>query len=132
MEDQETNIPESLKYTDEHEWLVLDDDIGTIGITDYAQAELGDIVYVELPEVGDELEKGQVFGTIEAVKTASELYSPISGQVVEINTTLEEEAEQVNIEPYDAGWLIKIRLADSGEVGQLLSAQEYAELIDDL
>jgi glycine cleavage system H protein len=132
MEDQETNIPESLKYTDEHEWLVLDDDIGTIGITDYAQAELGDIVYVELPEVGDELEKGQVFGTIEAVKTASELYSPISGQVVEINTTLEEEAEQVNIEPYDAGWLIKIRLAASDEVGQLLSAQEYAELIDDL
>jgi glycine cleavage system H protein len=132
MEDQETNIPEALKYTDEHEWIALEDGVGTIGITDYAQSELGDIVYVELPEVGDQLEKGQVFGTIEAVKTASELYAPVAGEVVEINTTLEEDAEQVNTEPYDAGWMVKIRLASADEVGQLLSAQEYTELLDGL
>lgn len=132
MEDQETNIPEILKYTDEHEWVALDDGVCTVGITDYAQAELGDIVYVELPEVGEELEKGQVFGTIEAVKTASELYAPVAGEVVEINTTLEEDAEQVNAEPYEAGWMVKIRLASSDEMDTLLSPQEYAELIDGL
>ena len=99
----EPQIPENLSYTEEHEWISLDSDVCTVGITDYAQSELGDIVFVELPEVGDYIEKGQVFGTVEAVKTVAELYAPASGEVVEVNQTLEDMVEQINTDPYGAG-----------------------------
>ncbi len=119
-------IPEELKYSEDHEWIAAD---GLIGITDYAQSQLGDIVFAELPEVGQRLEKGQVFGTIEAVKTVAEVYAPVSGEVVEVNQAVQEGAEVINADPYGAGWLIRIRLADPQELEQLLGAGEYAGLI---
>ena len=125
----DSDIPEELKYSEDHEWLSLDDGTGAVGITDYAQSQLGDIVFVELPEVGQQLEKGQVFGTIEAVKTVAEVYAPVSGEVVEINAAVQEGAEVINADPYGAGWLIKIRLAEPKELSQLLSAAGYAGLI---
>ena len=131
MAEPETRVPEDLRYTEQHEWISLDGELGTIGITDYAQSELGDIVFVELPEVGDSLEKGQAFGTVEAVKTVEELYSPVSCQVMEVNETLEESAEQVNADPYGDGWLIKVRLDDPEEAAELLGPSEYAEFIED-
>lgn len=131
MAESETRVPEDLRYTEQHEWISLEGELGTIGITDYAQSELGDIVFVELPEVGDTLEKGQAFGTVEAVKTVEELYSPVSCQVVEVNETLEESAEQVNADPYGDGWLLKVRLDDPEEAGGLLGPSEYAEFIED-
>jgi len=118
--------PEELKYSEDHEWIAAD---GLIGITDYAQSQLGDIVFAELPEVGQRLEKGQVFGTIEAVKTVAEVYAPVSGEVVEVNQAVQEGAEVINADPYGAGWLIRIRLADPQELEQLLGAGEYAGLI---
>ncbi|MSR83259.1 MAG: glycine cleavage system protein GcvH [Candidatus Latescibacteria bacterium] len=124
-----SEIPEELKYSENHEWLDLDGKTGAIGITDYAQSQLGDIVFVELPEVGQQLEKGQIFGTIEAVKTVAEVYAPVSGKVVEINVVVQEGAEVINSEPYGAGWLIKIHLADPKELSQLLSPSDYAGLI---
>jgi glycine cleavage system H protein len=124
-----THIPENLAYSEEHEWISQDNEIFTVGITDYAQAELGDIVFVELPEVGDYLKQGQTFGTVEAVKTVSDLYAPASGEVVEVNRTLEENAEQVNSDPYGVGWLIKIRPEDETELNLLLSPDDYAKLI---
>lgn len=124
-----SEIPEDLKYSEDHEWLGLEDETGTVGITDYAQSQLGDIVFVELPEVGQQLEKGQVFGTIEAVKTVAEVYAPVSGEVVEVNAAVQEGAEVVNAEPYGAGWLIKIRLVEPKELSQLMSAGDYAGLI---
>jgi glycine cleavage system H protein len=124
-----SEIPEELRYSEDHEWLGLEGEIGTVGVTDYAQSQLGDIVFVELPEVGQRLEKGQVFGTIEAVKTVAEVYAPVSGEVVEVNAVVQEGAEVVNAEPYGAGWLIKLRLAEPGELSQLLSAADYAGLI---
>ena len=125
----DTRVPEELSYTEDHEWVSMDSDIGTVGITDYAQSELGDIVFVELPEVGQTLRKGERFGTVEAVKTVEEIYVPLSGEVVEINEALEEDAEQVNKEPYGAGWMIRIRCSDQKELSQLLSPDDYAELI---
>ena len=125
-------IPENLSYTEEHEWLLQDTDVCTVGITDYAQSELGDIVFVELPEVGVMLEKGQVFVMIEAVKSVAELYAPAAGEVVEVNLTLEDKAAQINSDPYVAGWMIKLRCQDPDELGQLLSAQDYSDLIADL
>lgn len=130
-ESSETKIPEELHYSEQHEWIAMDSGVGTIGITDYAQAELGDIVFVELPQVGDKLEKGQAFGTVEAVKTVEDLYSPVSGEVVEVNDTLEESAEQVNSDPYADGWMIKVRLDSAGELDELLGADGYRELIED-
>lgn len=130
MAESETRIPDDLHYTEQHEWISIEGDLGTIGITDYAQSELGDIVFVELPEVGDTLEKGQAFGTVEAVKTVEELYSPVSCQVLEVNETLEDNAEQVNADPYGEGWLIKVRLDDE-EAADLLGAPEYAVFIED-
>jgi glycine cleavage system H protein len=127
----ETRIPDELQYSEQHEWIAIDSGVGTIGITDYAQAELGDIVFVELPEIGDVLERGQSFGTVEAVKTVEDLYSPVSGEVVEINETLEESAEQVNADPYADGWMIKVRIDSPDEVDELLSADAYRELIED-
>jgi glycine cleavage system H protein len=125
----EPQIPENLAYTEEHEWIFQDSDVCMVGITDYAQSELGDIVFVELPEVGEYIEQGQIFGTVEAVKTVAELYAPASGEVVEINQMLEESAEQINTDPYGAGWMIKIRTESHGQLERLLSPQEYAELI---
>ena len=125
----DTDIPEGLSYTEEHEWISMDSDIGTVGITDYAQSQLGDIVFVELPDVGQNLQKGERFGTIEAVKTVEDLYSPATGEVVEVNESLESVAEQVNKDPYGAGWMIRIRFSDQKESTDLLSSKEYAEFI---
>jgi len=127
--DSDSRIPEELHYSEHHEWLSLDGDIGTVGITDYAQSELGDIVFVELPEVGDCLQKGQSFGTVEAVKTVEELYSPASGEILEVNSTLEEEAEQVNVDAYGEGWMIRLRLDKPEEAKELLSPAAYTELV---
>lgn len=131
MSEAEPRVPDELKYSEQHEWLSLDGEVGTIGVTDYAQSQLGDIVFVELPQVGDVLEKGQVFGTVEAVKTVEELYCPVAGEVVEINETLEDDAEQVNSDAYGDGWMIKVRLADTSDAESLLSAEDYQELIED-
>ena len=129
-EDLESGIPEELRYSEQHEWVSLDDDAGTIGITDYAQAELGDIVFVELPEVGERIEKGQAFGSVEAVKAVEDLYCPVSGEVIEVNETLEETAEQVNSDPYSDGWMIKVRIDNAGELEELLSPDGYKEFIE--
>ena len=126
----ETRIPEELRFSEQHEWISLDSGVGTIGITDYAQSELGDIVFVELPEVGEVLEKGQTFGTVEAVKTVEDLYCPVSGEVIEVNETLVETAEQVNSDPYSDGWMIKVRIDDAGELEELLSPDGYREFIE--
>ena len=125
----QTQIPEHLIYSESHEWLQLESDIATIGITDFAQTELGDIVFAELPEVGEHLERGETFGTLEAVKTVADLIAPVSGEVLEVNDSLAEEAEQINEDPYSGGWLLKIRIADSADLENLLSAQDYADLI---
>ena len=123
------NIPSDLLYTNDHEWVKLDEDIATIGITDFAQQELGDIVYIEIETVGDSLEKEQVFGTVEAVKTVSDLFMPISGEVLEFNTALEDTPETVNNEPYDSGWIIKIKIENPSQLKHLLSAEQYKQLI---
>ena len=123
------NIPENLKYTKDHEWVAIDGDVATVGITDFAQGELGDIVFVEIETEGETLDKEEVFGTIEAVKTVSDLYMPLAGEVVEFNTELEDTPELVNQEPYEGGWMIKIKISDPSEVDSLLSAEEYKALI---
>lgn len=125
----QTQIPEHLIYSESHEWLQLESDIATIGITDFAQTELGDIVFAELPEVGEHLERGETFGTLEAVKTVADLIAPASGEVLEVNDSLAEEAEQINEDPYGGGWLLKIRIDDAADLEDLLSAQDYADLI---
>jgi len=126
----ETKIPDHLVYSESHEWILQDSDIATIGITDFAQTELGDIVFVELPEIGEHLEMGEAFGTVEAVKTVADLLAPISGEVLEINETLEESAEQINKDAYEAGWMLKIHIDDLDNFQHLLSPSEYAELLD--
>ncbi|MEQ8908285.1 MAG: glycine cleavage system protein GcvH [Vicingaceae bacterium] len=123
------NIPAELKYTEDHEWIKIDGDTATIGITDYAQGELGDVVYVEIETDGEELEKGEVFGTVEAVKTVSDLFMPLDGEVVEVNDKIEAEPELVNNDPYGEGWLIKVKLADSSAADELLSAEAYQDAI---
>ena len=127
-----STVPDHLYYSDQHEWVLMEEDTGTIGITDYAQSELGDIVFVELPEVGDILSQGEPFGTIEAVKTVAELFAPVSGEVVEINTSLENTVEKVNSDPYTEGWMIKIRIQDPGEMDLLLAPEAYDLMIRDL
>lgn len=122
------NTPNELKYTKDHEWVKIEGDTAIIGITDYAQSELGDIVYVDVDTEGDELEAGEVFGTIEAVKTVSDLFLPVSGEVVEVNAKLEDEPELVNSDPYGDGWIIKVKVSDLNE-GELLDAEAYQELI---
>jgi len=122
-------LPKELKYTDEHEWVLVEDNVATIGITDYAQGELGDIVFVELPSVDDEFKQADPFGTIEAVKAVSDLYSPVSGKIVEVNEMLEDQPEIINASPYDKGWMIKIELSDVSELDALLSADEYKDQI---
>jgi len=117
--------PEELIYTEEHEWIRMEGSIAVVGVTDYAQGELGDIVFVELPEAGAELESGGVFGTIEAVKTVSDLYAPISGKVVEVNHMLGDAPESINTSPYEDGWMIKIETADASELDKLMDATGY-------
>ena len=130
-ENPDSGIPEDLRYSEQHEWVSLDGDVGTIGITDYAQAELGDIVFVELPEVGERLESGQTFGSVEAVKAVEDLYCPVAGEVLEVNATLEDGADQVNGEPYGAGWMIKLRLDNPTDADDLMSAADYSKLVED-
>lgn len=123
------NVPESLKYTEDHEWIKIDGDTATVGITDFAQSELGDIVYVEIETEGEEIEKGEVFGTVEAVKTVSDLFMPVSGEVTEVNEALEDAPETVNENPYEKGWMIKIKMSNPDEVNELLSADQYKDVI---
>jgi glycine cleavage system H protein len=123
------DIPSELKYTEEHEWVDAQDDIAVIGITDWAQGELGDIVYLELPDIGTTVKQMDVFGTIEAVKTVAELFSPVSGEVIEVNVKLEDEPELINSDPYSDGWMVKIRMDDPTELENLLSADDYQSLI---
>lgn len=125
------NLPPTLKYSKSHEWVLLEGDVATIGITDHAQSELGDVVYVDLPEVGRTLVLDEVFGSIESVKTVSDLYSPLSGEVVEVNPTLNAEAEKVNGDPYGGGWLVKIKLSSPEEWDELLGAEAYAAIIQE-
>lgn len=123
------NLPETLKYTKDHEWVRIEGDVAYVGITDFAQSELGDIVYVDIDTVDKQVGKEEVFGTVEAVKTVSDLFSPMSGTVVEFNTQLENSPELVNSDPYGEGWIIKLSVDDSSEVEELLSAEAYRELI---
>ena len=123
--------PDDLKYTKEHEWVAVRGTVGTVGITHYAQEELGDIVYVEVPAAGTAVVAGEEFGTVESVKAVSEIYAPVSGEVVEVNESLTEHPETINKDPYEAGWLIKIRLADLDEPKALMSAAEYRKFIED-
>src|SRR6266851_2370635 len=120
--------PDSYKYTKDHEWIELSGDRGKVGITDYAQQQLGDVVYMELPDVGTTLKQGQSFGTIESVKAVSELYSPVSGEVVEVNAALKDKPETVNADPH-ASWMIVVKLANPGEAGALLDAAQYQDLV---
>jgi glycine cleavage system H protein len=124
------NIPENLKYTKDHEWVKLDGDIATIGITDYAQGELGDIVFVEIETVGETLEKEETFGTVEAVKTVSDLFMPMSGKIIEKNEGLDDSPEVVNKDPYNKGWMIKVKISDPSEFNELLDAVAYKELVE--
>nr|WKN40154.1 glycine cleavage system protein GcvH [Tunicatimonas sp. TK19036] len=123
------NIPDSLKYTKDHEWLRLEGNEAYIGITEFAQQELGDIVYVEIETEGQELEQGEVFGTVEAVKTVSDLFMPVTGTVIEVNPELESAPELVNEDPYNKGWMIKIQISDKADLGELLDQQAYQEVI---
>ena len=123
------NVPADLKYTKDHEWIKVDGDTVTIGITDFAQGELGDIVYVEVETEGETLAKEEVFGTVEAVKTVSDLFMPISGEVVEFNEAIESAPEAVNSDAYGEGWMIKVKMSDSSELDELLSAEQYSEII---
>jgi len=123
------NIPADLKYTKDHEWIKVEGDTATIGITEFAQGELGDIVYVDVDTVDETLEREEVFGSVEAVKTVSDLIMPISGEVIEFNESLEDEPEKVNSDPYGDGWMIKVAFSDASQFGELLSADQYKELI---
>lgn len=123
------NFPEELQYTKEHEWIKVEGEFAIVGITDYAQSELGDIVFVEIETVGESLEKEEIFGTIEAVKTVSDLFMPVSGEVMEINPDIESNPEFINKDPYGKGWMIKVKLSDSSQVAGLMSAKEYKAMI---
>lgn len=121
------NVPEDLHYSKDHEWIRVEGDIGTIGITDHAQNALGDVVYVELPKAGESFSAHEAFGSVESVKAVSEIFTPVSGEVTEVNEALQDEPEKVNNDPYTVGWLIQIRLRNKGEVDSLLSAAEYED-----
>ncbi|MBI1993876.1 MAG: glycine cleavage system protein GcvH [Deltaproteobacteria bacterium] len=123
-------FPEGLKYTKEHEWVLVEDRIATIGITEYAQQELGDVVYVELPEVGEKIVKDDPFGAVESVKAVSDIYAPVSGTVIEVNDTLPDSPETINDDAYGDGWMIKVEMSDADDLKDLMSAEEYAEYVD--
>ncbi len=123
------NIPAQLKYTKDHEWISIDGEVATVGITDFAQGELGDIVYVEVETLDETLEMDEIFGTVEAVKTVSDLFLPLSGEIIEFNEVLEDEPEKVNTDPYGEGWMIKIKISDASQIDKLLSADAYKELV---
>ena len=123
------NVPEELHYSKDHEWIRVEGDTGTIGITDYAQHSLGDVVYVELPKVGDKFEAHESFGSVESVKAVSELFTPVSGEVVEVNDALQDTPESVNSDPYGAAWMIRVRVKDKGAVDALLTAAEYEDFL---
>lgn len=123
------NIPAELKYTKDHEWVKIDGDTAIVGITDFAQGELGDIVYVEVETLDETLDKEEVFGSVEAVKTVSDLFLPLSGEIVAFNEALEDAPENVNTDPYGEGWMIKIKFSDAGEIDELMSADDYKALI---
>ncbi|WP_293873230.1 glycine cleavage system protein GcvH [Flavobacterium sp.] len=123
------NIPSNLKYTKDHEWVLIDGDIATIGITDFAQKELGDIVYVEVETLDQTLDKDEVFGTVEAVKTVSDLFLPLSGEIIEFNNGLDSNPEEVNADPYGKGWMIKLKIANFSQTDELLSSESYRQLI---
>ncbi len=123
------NIPSEFKYTKDHEWIKVEGDILTVGITDFAQGELGDIVYVEVETVDETLEVDEVFGTVEAVKTVSDLFLPVSGEIIEFNETLEDEPEKVNSDPYGEGWMVKIKMSDKSQLDDLLDADAYKAII---
>jgi len=130
MTESTMDIPKDLKYTKEHEWAKEEGDTALLGITDFAQHSLGDVVFVELPEVGTQLKKGEAFGSVESVKAASDIYSPLSGEVIEINSELEDHPELLNESPYEKGWIIKIRVSDSGESAELMNEAKYAEFVE--
>ena len=123
--------PDDLKYTKEHEWVAVNGNVGTVGITHYAQSELGDIVYVELPAAGSPVMAGEEFGTVESVKAVSEIFAPVSGEVLEVNTALAKNPETINKDPYGEGWLMKLKLADPKEISSLMSAAEYRKYIEE-
>ena len=123
-------IPAELKYTEDHEWVRVEGDTATVGITDFAQGELGDVVFVEIETEGEELDKGETFGTVEAVKTVSDLFMPVGGEVAEVNETLADEPEIVNKDPYGKGWMIKIKVKDSSELDDLLTADDYKKMVE--
>ncbi len=124
------NIPKELKYTEEHEWIRIDGNTATIGITDFAQGELGDIVYIDIDSIGNDLDGNEIFGTVEAVKTVSDLFMPIKGKVLEINSDIESTPEIVNEDPYGKGWIIKIEISEDQDISNLLSDEEYRNMID--
>jgi glycine cleavage system H protein len=123
--------PEDYLYSKDHEWMLIQDNVGTIGITDYAQHELGDVVYVDLPEVGDKFEAGEPFGSVESVKAVSEVFCPVGGEVTEVNSKLEESPELINSSPHQNAWMIKIRITNNEELKELLSSEEYAEYLQE-
>ncbi|MFP4555867.1 MAG: glycine cleavage system protein GcvH [Bacteroidales bacterium] len=125
------NIPTDLKYTKDHEWIKVDGNVATVGVTDFAQSQLGDVVFVEIETEGETLDKEEVFGTIEAVKTVSDMFMPVSGKIVAVNEQLADTPELVNKDPYGDGWMIKIELSDASEVDELLTADKYKETIDE-
>ena len=123
------NFPDNLKYTKDHEWVMVDGDVATIGITDFAQSELGDIVFVDISSQGDSLGAHEVFGTVEAVKTVSDLYMPVSGEVIEVNGDLDAAPESVNSDPYGAGWMVKVKMSNPAEVDSLMSHADYVAMV---
>lgn len=123
------NLPQDLKYTKEHEWVAVNGDVATVGITDFAQKELGDIVYVDIDTVGQVIERDEVFGTVEAVKTVSDLFLPVTGEILEFNDLLDTNPEKVNSDPYGDGWMIKVKIQDASQLADLLSKDDYATLI---
>ena len=123
------DIPNNLKFTEDHEWVSVDGDVATVGVTDFAQGELGDVVFIEIETEGETLSRGDTFGTIEAVKTVSDLYMPVDGEVLEVNAALEDTPELVNSEPYGDGWMVRVKLSDSAQLDELLDAEAYRSLI---
>jgi glycine cleavage system H protein len=125
------DFPDELKYTEEHEWVSIEGDIATIGISDFAQNQLGDVVFVELPEVGDELEAGKPFGVVESVKAVSDLFAPLSGEVIDVNEELNDTPELINTSAYEDGWIVKLRLSNPEELDELMDADAYQELVNE-